>query len=148
MGMVSISHPDILTFIHAKNDPAAFTNFNLSVKFPDVFMNQFKDNPQTLHVVINPRTKKRYAMPHFLRVVYYTIEDLLPEGRASDDCYTLKEIWEMIIKGASATGEHSIFFIDRVNEANPTPHSGKIEATNPCGETALTVFRVAQCGFN
>jgi len=31
MGMMSIEHPDILNFIHTKEDPTAFTNFNLSV---------------------------------------------------------------------------------------------------------------------
>ncbi|MHC4757307.1 MAG: ribonucleotide reductase N-terminal alpha domain-containing protein [Planctomycetota bacterium] len=35
MGCMSINHPDILNFINAKQDPAAFTNFNISVKVPD-----------------------------------------------------------------------------------------------------------------
>ena len=35
MGCMSINHPDILNFINAKQDPAAFNNFNLSVKVPD-----------------------------------------------------------------------------------------------------------------
>ena len=35
MGCMSINHPDILNFINAKQDPAAFNNFNISVKVPD-----------------------------------------------------------------------------------------------------------------
>ncbi len=35
MGCMSINHPDILNFINAKRDPAAFTNFNISVKVPE-----------------------------------------------------------------------------------------------------------------
>jgi len=35
MGCMSIRHPDILNFINAKQDPAAFNNFNTSVKIPD-----------------------------------------------------------------------------------------------------------------
>ena len=35
MGCMSINHPDILNFINAKQDPTAFTNFNISVKVPD-----------------------------------------------------------------------------------------------------------------
>ena len=35
MGCMSINHPDILNFINAKQDPAAFSNFNISVKVPD-----------------------------------------------------------------------------------------------------------------
>ena len=35
LGCMSINHPDILNFINAKQDPAAFTNFNISIKVPD-----------------------------------------------------------------------------------------------------------------
>ena len=35
LGCMNINHPDILNFINAKQDPAAFNNFNLSVKVPD-----------------------------------------------------------------------------------------------------------------
>ena len=35
MGCMSIYHPDILNFINAKQDPTAFTNFNISVKVPN-----------------------------------------------------------------------------------------------------------------
>jgi len=42
MGMMSVGHPDILNFIHVKKNLTAFTNFNLSVKVPDAFMNREK----------------------------------------------------------------------------------------------------------
>ena len=35
MGCMSIEHPDILNFINAKQNPAAFTNFNISIKILD-----------------------------------------------------------------------------------------------------------------
>jgi ribonucleoside-diphosphate reductase alpha chain len=139
-GMMSIEHPDIINFIRAKNDPTAFTNFNFSVKVPDTFMRQLKENPDTSHIVINPRTERRYVIPHSVGMISYSIDDLLPEDRATDDCYTIKEIWDMIIKNAHATGEPGICFIDRVNENNPTPHLGRIEATNPCGEQPRLFF--------
>lgn len=53
MGMMSIDHPDILRFIHAKNNPTAFTNFNFSVKVPDAFMKNLRDNPDKAHIVTN-----------------------------------------------------------------------------------------------
>ena len=149
MGMMSIKHPDIMNFINSKNNTTAFTNFNISVKVSDAFMKQLNDNPDTPHVVTNPRNKKRYVLPHSIDTTSYSIDDLLPEDQVDDDCYTVKEIWDMINKNAHATGEPGICFIDRVNKNNPTPDLGEIEATNPCGEQPLLyhescsiVFRV------
>jgi ribonucleoside-diphosphate reductase alpha chain len=146
MGMMSISHPDILKFIFAKEGQTSLTNFNLSVKVPNTFMKQLKDSPDAPHIVINPRTKKRYVIPHSIKVNSYTIHDLIPEAQANDDFYTVKEIWDMIIRNTHATGEPGICFIDRVNKDNPTPHLGQIEATNPCGEQPLLPFEACNLG--
>ena len=146
MGMMSIEHPDILNFIHAKSDLSAFTNFNLSVKVSDAFMRQLKDNPDAPHVVTNPRTKKRYIIPRSINICSYTLDDLLPERQATDDCFTVRKVWDMIIKNAHATGEPGICFIDRVNEDNPTDHIGRIEATNPCGEQPLLPYEACNLG--
>ena len=35
MGIMSVKHPDILRFIHAKNDQTSLTNFNISVTVTD-----------------------------------------------------------------------------------------------------------------
>jgi ribonucleoside-diphosphate reductase alpha chain len=146
MGMMSINHPDILKFINAKRDPTVLTNFNLSVKVPDAFMKHLKDSPNTPHIVTNPRTKKRYVIPHSVKTDSYIIDDLLPECQINGDCYTIKEIWDMIVVNAYATGEPGICFIDRINEDNPTPHLGKIEASNPCGEQPLLAYEACNLG--
>jgi len=146
MGMMSIDHPDILNFIRAKNNPTAFTNFNFSVKVPDTFVEQLKENLDAPHVVVNPRTNKRYVIPHSANASSYSIDDLLLEGRASDDSYTVSEIWDMIVQSAWATGEPGICFIDHVNEHNPTPHLGQIEASNPCGEQPLLPYEACNLG--
>ena len=146
MGMMSIDHPDSLRFINAKNDPSAFTNFNISVKVTDAFMKQLTDNPNAPHIVINPRTKKRYVIPHSVDIHSYSIDDLLPGDQATKDCYTVKDIWDMIINNAWATGEPGICFIDHVNKDNPTPNLGPIKATNPCGEQPLLFYESCNLG--
>ena len=146
MAMMSIEHPDILNFIHAKNDPTAFTNFNFSVKVSKTFMEQLKNHADAPHVVRNPRTKDTYSIPRSIDVGSYTLDDMLPESRATNDCFTVQDVWDMIIKNAHATGEPGICFIDRVNEDNPTPHIGRIEASNPCGEEPLLAYEACNLG--
>jgi len=146
MGMMSVEHPDIVQFIHAKTDPGAFTNFNLSVKVPDTFMKQLENDPDALHVVTNPRTDKRYVIPRSINIGDYALDDLLPESRVTDRCFSVQEVWDMIVKNTHATGEPGICFIDRVNEDNPTPHKGQIEATNPCGEQPLLPYEACNLG--
>jgi len=146
MGMMSVYHPDIIKFIFAKLDLDAFSNFNISVKISDDFMKQLQKNPQAVHVVVNPRKGKKYAIPHSIDVNSYTIDDLVPHGRADDDCFVIQEIWDIITVNAHATGEPGVCFIDRINDANPTPHLGQIEACNPCGEQPLLPYEACNLG--
>lgn len=46
-------------------------------------------------------------------------------------------IFDLIVEMAWKTGDPGLVFIDEVNRYNPTPHLGKLNATNPCGETPL-----------
>ena len=147
MGMMSVHHPDILKFITAKTDPAEFENFNISVKVPDDFLDQLLRDGSAPHVVVNPRTGRRYVLPHALDIARYSLDDLLPDGQAtSADVYDCRSIWDMIVSGAWATGEPGVCFIDRVNADNPTPALGAIEATNPCGEQPLLNYEACNLG--
>jgi len=146
MAMMSVEHPDILKFITAKKEAGAFENFNLSVKVTDEFMRALDDRPNEPHMVINPRTGRRYLIPRDIDLATYTIEDLIPIGHVSFPCYTIGEIWYMIVRGAHASGEPGICFIDTVNKDNPTPNLGRIEATNPCGEQPLLTHESCNLG--
>ena len=146
MAMMSVEHPDILKFIAAKNELGAFENFNLSVKITDGFLRALNDRPNEPHMVINPRTGERYLIPKDVDLAAYSIEDLVPIGHVSFPCFTIGEVWCMIVRGAHATGEPGICFIDEVNRDNPTPHIGQIEATNPCGEQPLLAHESCNLG--
>ena len=146
MGMMSIEHPDILKFIHAKEEKEAFTNFNISIKITDEFMKAVCENPSKPHLVINPRTQKHYMIPKTVNVKTYKIGDLVDTGSGPENCYTVGQLWEMIVRNAHSTGEPGLCFIDRVNQDNPTPALGKIEATNPCGEQPLLDYEICNLG--
>ena len=153
MGMMSVEHPDILKFLHAKQNLTAFNNFNISVKVTDHWMETLTDAGNTLHIVVNPRTSQRYLLPRQIDIENYTIDDLHkldekePSGSESKSkFYTVGDIWKMLINCAHATGEPGVAFIDRINRDNPTPSLGQIEATNPCGEQPLLPYEACTLG--
>ena len=146
MGMISIAHPDIIKFIHAKQNISICTNFNISVKIDDLFMAKLENEPESPHIVINPRTQNQYLVPKSIDLNSYTINDLIPVGATCAECFTTRNIWDMIVRNAHATGEPGICFIGRINESNPTPHVGAINATNPCGEQPLLDYESCNLG--
>ncbi len=150
MGMMGIHHPDILKFLHAKEDLTQFTNYNISVKVTDEWMQSFLREPDRPHVVRNPRTGRTYLMPKSLEVWEYNIRSLVevpadgttPQG----EFYTNEDMWNIILNNAHRTGEPGVVYIDRINQANPTPHIGRMEATNPCGEQPLLPYEACNLG--
>ncbi len=170
MGMMYVHHPDILKFLHAKQDLTQFTNYNISVKMTDQWMNELIADPNSPHVVRNPRTGKAFFLPKDLEIWKYDIHSLSladeyvekVEGEASywttpklikpvppemaAKLMTKAEIWNIIVQNAWQTGEPGLAYIDRINDYNPTPHIGRIESTNPCGEQPLLPFEACNLG--
>ncbi len=149
MGMMYIQHPDILKFLHAKQDLTQFTNYNISVKIPDAWMNEFRKNPDSPHIVVNPRNGKKWYLPKTIEIWKYDVRTLIPcddETGPGQEVYSKRDIWNIIVQNAWKTGEPGVVFIDRINQFNPTPHVGRIEATNPCGEQPLLPYEACNLG--
>ena len=115
MGMLRVDHPDVLEFIAIKLDPARMRNFNLSVAITDAFMAAVRAN--TTYDLVNPRTNQVTGKLDARRVL------------------------DAIANAAWAVGDPGMVFIDRINDLQPTPSLGRIEATNPCvtGDTRIWV---------
>ncbi len=120
MGILKDNHPDIEAFIQAKSDPKILQNFNLSVMVTDEFMQAVQQNKDW--ALINPRTQKTVKI---LKATY---------------------LWDLIITQAWNSGEPGLLFLDTINRTNPTPITGRLNATNPCGEMPLLDYESCNLG--
>ena len=119
MGVLRIDHPDVIEFIKCKSD-GDFANFNISVALTDEFLQAV--DAGTAYALRNPRDGEK-------------IGEL-----------DAREVYDLIIQMAWATGDPGIIFIDRMNRDNPTPLLGEIESTNPCGEQPLLPYEACNLG--
>lgn len=158
MGILSIKHPDVLRFIHAKNDQDSLTNFNISVTVTDDFM-EAVDNKEWFQTEFNGKpwdqaifdaaTQNDYVVYRRPDGTTATFADKKAfENADLSDC-TIEQppqpgfvyapdIWNRIIASAHKYAEPGIIFIDEVNRHNHMMNSmGPIHACNPCGEQML-----------
>ena len=111
MGLLSCSHPEILSFIHCKDSFEGLKNFNISVQIPDSFIDCLeKDGDWNL---ISPTSGKIVSI------------------------VKSKDLWNELCESAWKTGDPGVAFMDRVWETAPNPQLGKIISSNPCAEEWL-----------
>ena len=120
MGVLRADHPDIIEFITAKQKHGVLSNFNISVAVTDDLMRTVEEDGE--YWLINPRNKQKVRR---LRA---------------------KDVWNLMAKSAWGSGDPGVIFIDEVNRRNPIPETGRIEATNPCGEQPLLPYESCNLG--
>ncbi|MCX5708603.1 MAG: vitamin B12-dependent ribonucleotide reductase [Candidatus Omnitrophica bacterium] len=120
MGILRVDHPDIMEFIVCKENNKEISNFNISVAITDDFMKKLKSGEE--HSLVDPHSNQLF-------------KKINP-----------KEVFDLIVKQAHKNGEPGIIYIDKINADNPTPHLGKMESTNPCGEQPLLPYESCDLG--
>ena len=135
MGILRCDHPDIETFIHAKDD-GSFTNFNLSVAVTDAFVAAVRDNAEWDLVHKAPPTA-----------------DLIAAGahQRDDDLWVYRTVrasalWDQIMVSTYDHAEPGVVFIDAMNRDNNLSYCETIEACNPCGEQPLPSYGCCDLG--
>jgi ribonucleoside-diphosphate reductase alpha chain len=114
IAVLNCDHPDIEEFIRLKVEDGTIKNFNISVGVTNEFMAAVEADRKW--DLINPRNGQ----------VVKTIK--------------AKKLFDLIAETAWATGDPGLAYLDRLEDDNPTPSVGKIDATNPCGEIPLLPY--------
>jgi ribonucleoside-diphosphate reductase alpha chain len=114
MAILNVDHPDIGDFIRVKADHGNIKNFNISVGATNEFMEAVEQGK--MWRLVNPRDGSVWK-----------------KVKAS-------KLFHEICEHAWRTGDPGMVFLDRMEEDNPTPTLGRLDATNPCGEQPLLPY--------
>ena len=120
MAILNVDHPNIEEFISAKDEDGQLAHYNISVGVTEKFMKAVRNDEEWK--LIDPHDNK----------VYKKIKAK----------YLMKKIAEYAWK----SGDPGIIYLDELEKFNTTPHLGKIDATNVCGEQPLLPYESCNLG--
>ncbi|MBT4111480.1 adenosylcobalamin-dependent ribonucleoside-diphosphate reductase [Candidatus Woesearchaeota archaeon] len=160
MGILEVTHPDMLEFLKVKLDQGQLNNFNISVAITDRFI-EAVENDEDWYFTFNNRKYYTYIVTsnegkdteHTVKLAALSSEDAL--GRANlhhrqsfEDNFTkveesiskAKEIWDYIYQHSVESGDPGIFNISLTNKYTNVSYFEHMPATNPCGEIPLPSY--------
>jgi len=159
IGILDVTHPDLLDFLHVKLDKKELTNFNISVAVTDRFL-EACENDENWYFTFNSR---KYYIYSFNRVSKEGIVPINTVGLNEEDAlnraiqhYSIgsgntfnfvrktplkaKELWNQIWGSAVKSGDPGIYNISLSNKYTNVSYFETLDSTNPCGEIPLPNF--------
>jgi len=137
-------HPDILEFIHCKNDTSKFTCMNISVSLSNKFMNAVKNNEDWSLIFPDYSWNKEIYNEEWDGDLDKWINKNYPVKVY--EILKAKELYTKIMDNAWRTGEPGVSFRDTMDINNPNPHLGKVHSTNPCSEFCSIPYNSCNLG--
>ncbi len=135
-------HPDVIEFIHAKEDGVSIPGANLSVCLSDKFMEAVeKDQEWVTRFPDN-------SDPEYDEKWDGVIENWEAMGKPvkTHSTYKARDIWDQICTSAWASAEPGLHFLERSNKWGNTWYFEQLLSTNPCGEQPLGAWAVCNLG--
>jgi len=160
MGILNITHPDLLEFLSVKLDQGQLNNFNISVAITDRFLEAIEldedwyftfNNKEYYSYEVHRKTSA--AQGEIIRVIAQDEEDALARSenfhkKNWTDCFEVigrkdikaRDLWDMIWKNSVESGDPGIYNIDLANKYTNVSYFESLDSTNPCGEISLPSY--------
>lgn len=129
MGVLRCDHPDIESFIHAK-DQGDLTNFNISIGVTDAFMQAVEADGEVELVHEAEPGMDMIAAGAYRR----------DDGQWVYRRVPARQLWDQVMQATYDHAEPGILFLSRINADNNLHYCETIEATNPCAEQPLPSY--------
>jgi len=156
MGILNITHPDLLDFLHVKLDQGELNNFNISVAITDRFL-EAVELDENWFFTFNNKEYHSYDVvrgeAETIQVIAIDEEDALARAENfykinwADTFKVLgrrdikaRELWNIIWKNSVESGDPGIYNIDLANRYTNVSYFEKLDSTNPCGEISLPSY--------
>jgi ribonucleoside-diphosphate reductase alpha chain len=156
MGILNVTHPDLLEFLAVKLDHGELNNFNISVAITNRFLEAVELN-EDWYFTYNNKEYHSYDLARngeeVISVIGTSEEDALVRAenfhkvKWTDTLEMIglrdmkaRELWDMIWKNSVESGDPGIYNIDLANSYTNVSYFEKLDSTNPCGEISLPSY--------
>ena len=156
MGILNVTHPDLLEFLSVKLDHGELNNFNISVAITNRFLEAVELN-EPWYFTYGNKEYHSYDLSRngeeVVSVLGLDEEDAL--ARAENfhrvkwtDTFEMigqrdmmaRELWDLIWKNSVESGDPGIYNIDLANSYTNVSYFESLDSTNPCGEISLPSY--------
>ena len=156
MGILNITHPDLLEFLSVKLDQGQLNNFNISVAITNRFL-EAVELEEDWYFTFNNKEYHSYDLSRNVKdtvsVLGLNEEDALHRAenfhkeKFTDTFEMLgrrdlkaRDLWNLIWKNSVESGDPGIYNIDLANTYTNVSYFEKLDSTNPCGEISLPSY--------
>lgn len=160
MGILNVTHPDLLEFLSVKLDQGQLNNFNISVAITNRFLEAVELDEEWYFSYNN----KRYYLyeleatnakgeTRLQQVIALDEDDAVARAQGFhqqdwSEIFTpvrrlelkARDIWNKIWKNSVESGDPGIYNIDLANKYTNVSYFEKLDSTNPCGEISLPSY--------
>lgn len=160
MGILNITHPDLLEFLSVKLDAGELNNFNISVAITNRFLEAVElgedwyftfNNKEYHNYILNRITDKGEVTE--VNVLGLDADDAIARANnfhkvnwtdtfefVAQNDWKAKDIWDLIWKNSVESGDPGIYNIDLANSYTNVSYFERLDSTNPCGEISLPSY--------